>query len=139
MRIGGLIAVGVADHGLLAIAGRPACFLHCAIAGGQNRRAARCSPVHAPVHLAEFQDGVPSCAEGRSKPGIGHYLAQQEFLRALAGFVVIVDAARLGVSEAVIFAGYIAKLDGGIQYLGIVCRFLLFIFKGNEQLQLIGG
>ncbi|MNT81160.1 hypothetical protein D3C72_2207270 [compost metagenome] len=63
MVIGGDVAIGVADQGLVAVTGGPAGLFDSAVACRDDRRAAGCRPVGAGMHAAEFQNGVAAHAE----------------------------------------------------------------------------
>ena len=92
--VGGLVAVGVADDRLLAVAAGPAGLLDDAVAGGDDRRAGGRRPVDAGVHLDIAEDRMAAAAEAGAELAVGHRVAQQELLGAAAVLVEIVDARR---------------------------------------------
>src|SRR6185295_3888156 len=100
--VGGLVAVGVLDADVLAVARFPACLFDGAGAGGVDRRAHRGGPVHAGMHLGVAEDRMMAGAEARPHDAVGNRLADQELLRALAGVVIVVDEAVVGGLEAVV-------------------------------------
>ena len=91
--VGGLVAVGVAQRDRAAVAGARADLLHHAVAGRHDRRARRRRPVDAGMHAVAAHDRVPAHAEAGGEAALRDRLAHQEFLRALARLVVIVDRA----------------------------------------------
>ena len=117
--VGGLVAIGVADDGLLAIAAGPAGLLDDAVAGGNDRRSDGGCPIDAGVHAGHSR-GSDAC--GAPKPErnlpVGQRVAQQELLGAAAVFVEIVDAAVLHL-EAVEVARRAAECRRDIEQFGI--------------------
>src|SRR5690606_33499605 len=91
-----------------AVAGFPSGPFDGAIAGGVDRRAAGRCPVDAGVHLRIAEDRVTPHAEGRAHDTVGDWLAYQEFLRALAGLVIVIDEAVVGRLEAIELLGLAA-------------------------------
>ena len=102
--VGGLVAVGMADADVLAVARLPADLLDGAVAGGVDRGAERRGPVDAGVHLVVAEQRMVADAEAGPHDAGGHRLAHQELLRALSGLVVVVDDAVVGGLEAIVLA-----------------------------------
>src|SRR4029078_10677571 len=103
--VSGLIAIGMAETNVLAVARLQAGLLHDAVAGGVNRRAARSGPVHTSMHLGVAEDRVAAQAEARAADSGEHRFAHQKLLRALARLVVVVDEAVVRRLEAVELLG----------------------------------
>ena len=99
--VGGLVAVGVADADVFAVAAFPADLFDRAVAGGVDRRAERRRPVDAGVHLVIAEQRMVAGAEAGPHDAGRDRLAHQELLRALAGLVVVVDDAVVGGLEAI--------------------------------------
>ena len=135
--VGGLVAVGVADDRLAAIAARPARLLDHAVARGDDRRAARRRPVDAGMHAAVAQDRMAAHAEAGPELAVRHRIAQQELARALAVRIEIVDRA-IRHLEAVIGAHVAAERRLHIKKLRFGGRLVLGVGIGEEDLQLVG-
>ena len=100
--VGRNIAIGVADQRLVAIAaGIPAGFFHDAVAGRDDRRAARGRPVNTGMHARKAEDRMAAHAETGAERAVRNGVAQQELADALALLVVIVDRIVVGVLEPV--------------------------------------
>src|SRR6185503_2136068 len=76
--VGGLIAVGVADAHIFAVAALDADFVDAAVAGGEDRRAERRRPIDAGMRLHIVQQRVIALAEARSHDADRDRLAHQE-------------------------------------------------------------
>ena len=63
MAVGGLVAVGVLDADVFAVAAFPADLLDRAVAGGEDRRAERGGPVDAGMHLGIAEKRMAARAE----------------------------------------------------------------------------
>src|SRR5262249_17166632 len=102
MTIGGLIAVGVADAGIVAVFPLAPRLLDYAGAGSHNGSAVCAGPVDSGVHFGDLQDGVAANPETRGQAHIlpAHRPAHQELARGVALIVVIVNGA-IGRAEAI--------------------------------------
>ena len=137
MAIGGLVAVVVAQQDEFAVAGLPALLLHHAVAGGIDRRAARGRPVDAGMHLDVAENRVAAQAEAGAHHAFSDRLAHQELLRALAGFVVVVDDAVVRGLETIELLGLAAERECSKQHVAAVVGFLPFFLAGKEHLERI--
>src|SRR5215218_544757 len=103
MAVGGLVAVGVFDADVFAVATLPADLVDGAVAGGVDRGAERGGPVDPGVHLVIAEQRMIAGAEAGPHDAGGDRLADQELLRALSGLVVVIDDAVVGGLEAIVF------------------------------------
>ena len=135
--IGGLVAVGVADDDLLAVAARPARLLDDAIAGGDDRGAHRGRPVDAGVHAHIAQYGVPAGAEAGAEGAGRQRVAQQELLGAAAVLVEIVGRPVLHL-EAVERARGRPDAGRDIEKLRIVRSLVAAVGLGEQHFEPVG-
>ena len=89
--VGGLVAVGVADDRLLAVAAGPAGLLHDAVARRDDRRTPRALPSRRRCACGVAEDRMAAAAEAGTELAVGQRVAQQELLGAAAVLVEIVD------------------------------------------------
>ena len=139
MAVGGLIAVGVLDADILAVAAFGAGLLDHAVAGCEDRGAVAGGPVDARMHLHVAQDRVAAAAEARAHDGVVDGFSDQELLRALAGLVVVVDDAVVGALVAVVFLGLAADRERGEQHLVLFARRHALVLAGVEHVEGIPG
>ena len=78
-------------------------------------------------------------AEARPHDRVVDRLAHQELLRALAGLVVVVDHRVVGGLEAIVFLGFAADGQRGIQHLALVAGVGAFVLAGIEHVEGIAG
>ncbi len=139
MAVGGLVAVGVADADVLAVAAFDPGLLDDAVAGGENRRSGRRAPVDAGMLLDVAEQRMVAAAEAGGDHAVGDRLAHQELLRALAGLVVVVDDIVVGCLVAVELARLAASGQQRVQHfrLGVVVGVL--VLARIEDLEGIAG
>src|SRR5512133_1118867 len=89
--IGGYIPVGVLDFDAAAIARVPSGLDDGSVAGGENWRADRRSPIDAGVHLGVTEDRMTTIAEAGTHLAPGDRFAHQEFARRAAVLVIKVE------------------------------------------------
>ena len=132
--VGGFVAVGVAQLHVFAVAGFPAGLFHDAVARRVDRRAVGRRPIDAGVHFQITEDRVLAETEAGPHDAGDDRLAHQEFLRALAGVIVVVDGAVVVRLIAVIFFDLSAHRERGIEHfaLGVGGR---LVFPGVEHLE----
>ena len=138
MAVGGLVAVGVADADVLAVAAFPAGLLDHAVAGGEDRRAHARAPSRrrcACVTVAE--DRMIARAEARPHDSVRQRLAHQELLRALAGLVVVVDDVVVGRLVAIELAGLAAGGERGEQHFGLAAVADVLVLAGEQHFERI--
>ena len=82
---------------------------------------------------------MAAAAEAGAHDGVADGFADQEFLRALAGLVVVVDRRVVGGLEPVVFLGLSADGEGCEQYLGLLGDGGAFVFAGEEHVERIAG
>ena len=136
--VGGLVAIGVADDGLLAVAAGPAGLLDDAVAGGDDRRSDRGRPVDAGVHADIAEDRMSARAEAGAELAVGQRIAQQELLGAAAVLVEIVGAAVLHL-EAVEVARRAAEGRRDIEEFGIVRSLVVAVGLREQHFEAVGG
>ena len=130
--IGGLVTVGVTDADVLAVAAFPTDLVDDAIARGEDRRAHGGAPIHAGMHLAVAEQRMVAAAEaGRDVP-FGHRLAHQEFLRALAAVVIVVDDIVVGGLVAIEFSGLAAGRQQSEQHFGLGVSGVLVVARVQD-------
>src|SRR6516164_4118299 len=108
MAVGGLVAVGVANADIFAVAAFRSDLFDVAVAGGENRRAIGRAPVDPGMQFADVKHRMGAPAERRRHRAGGDGLADEEFLRADAAVVIIVVNAVVGGLVAIIFLGLAA-------------------------------
>src|SRR5262245_13773478 len=135
MAIGGFVAVGVPDADVFAVAAFPADLVNDAVARGKDRSARRRAPVDPGVHLVVAEQRMVPAAEAGRYVAVCYRFADQEFLGAFAGLVVVVD----GVVVARLIAVEFSRLSAGGQQseqhiaLAVVAR--VFILAGVQHLE----
>src|SRR6516162_11418014 len=139
MTVGGLIAIIVLQADILAVATFPADLLDHAVARGENRRAIGGRPVDASVHLDVAQDRVTPATETGPHDGVIDGFADQEFLRALAALVIVVDDGVVGGLEAIVLLGFAADGERGEQHLVLLVGGYPLILAGIEYVKGIAG
>src|SRR5207342_2537818 len=93
MAVGGLVAVVVLHADVFAVAAFPTDLVHRAVARCENRGAVGGCPVDAGMHLGKAEDRMTAEPEAGAHDAAADRLAHQEFLRALAALVVVIDDA----------------------------------------------
>src|SRR5215468_6173963 len=91
--IAGGIAVRVADLDELAVAAFPTDLLNDPVARCIDRRAGLGGPIDPGVHTGVLQHWMTARTEVGGHLAVGEWFANQEFLRALAGLVIVIDQA----------------------------------------------
>ena len=115
--VGGLVAVGVADADIFAVAALQSDLVDGAVAGGEDRRAEGRRPVDAGMHLHVVQQRMIALAEPGTHDADGDRFAHQEFFRALSGLVIVVVGAVVGCLIAVVFLGLAADRQRNVAHL----------------------
>src|SRR5579863_4011430 len=107
MAVGSLVAVGMADADVFAVAALEADLFDRAVAGGKDRRAEWRGPIDAGMHFHIVQQRMAALTKAGSHDADGNRLADQKLFRALAGLVIIIvlaDICRLIMVVALGFA-----------------------------------
>ena len=78
---------------------------------------------------------MAAAAEAGAHDRVVDGLAHQELLRALAGLVIVVDDAVVGGLEAVVFLGFAADGERGIQHLALFGDVGAFVLAGIEHVE----
>ncbi len=115
----GLVAVGVAHDRHVAVAGIAPDLLDDAVAGGEDRRAARRSEIDAGMHPGIFEDRMTPGAEAGAEHAGGDRLPHQELLGALPLLVIVVDDPVVGRPEAVEALGRAVEGERREQHFGL--------------------
>ena len=134
--VGGLVAVGMTDAHVFAVAAFPADLVDGAVAGGVDRGAERGGPVDAGVHLEIAEQRMIAGAEAGPHDSGRHRLAHQELLRALSGLVVVVDDAVVGGLELVVLLGLAAGGQRGEHHVVLVVLAVQHV-EGIARLRLV--
>src|SRR5579872_5787441 len=137
MSVSRLVSVVVLDLDVFAVAAFPARGFDHAVAGGENRRAVGGRPIDAGVHLDVTEDRMAAAAEARAHDGVVDRLADQEFLRAFAGLVIVIDHRVVRGLEAVIFLGFAADRERSKKNFGFVAVGAAVVFAGEEDVERI--
>src|SRR4029077_5956420 len=127
-----LVAVGMADADIFAVAAFDADLVDGAIAGREDRRAERRRPIDAGRRLHIVHERVISLAEARAHDADRDRFAHQELLRALAGLVVVVVGAVVGRLIVIVTLGFAAEVQRDVARLVAPLVVLVIRIKNVE-------
>ena len=115
--VGGLVAVGVTDADIFAVAALQSDLVDGAVAGGEDRRAEGRRPIDAGMYLHIVKQRVITFAEPGPHNADGDRFAHQELLRALSRLIIIIIRAVVGCLIAVVLLGLAADRQRNVAHL----------------------